>query len=115
MPMVEEVKVWDKESLAEKLGTSLTEIATLKTIDWGWRELVPDQAKAMGDLLEHATSCVNFKCVSFAISVFSLRRTPLHNFSHPHTRHLSLSRSSPLAAPLSTRSARRAASPLPAR
>ena len=114
--IVEEVKVYDKESLAEKLGTSLTEIATLKTIDWGWRELVPDQAKAMGDLLEHATSCVNFKCVSFAISVFKLRRTPLHTLlSSSHSPPLSLSRSSPLAAPLSTRSARRAASPLPAR
>ena len=97
--IVEEVKVYDKESLAEKLGTSLTEIATLKTIDWGWRELVPDQAKAMGDLLEHATSCVNFKCVSFAISVFFAS-------PHPSPQLLSSSHSPPLSLSLlSSRSA----------
>ena len=60
MPEVEEVKVWTKESLAEKLGTTVEELEKTKTIDWGWRELVPEHGPALGDLLCHATSCVNF-------------------------------------------------------
>jgi len=60
MAEIEEVKTYTKETLAEKLGTTIDEISTTKTIDWGWRELVPSQAEAMGDLLEHAVNCVNF-------------------------------------------------------
>ena len=32
---------WDMEKLAEKLGTTPEEVATMKTIDWGWKEFYP--------------------------------------------------------------------------
>ena len=77
MPMVEEVKVWDKESLAEKLGTTVEEVSTAKTLDWGWKELVPEHATALGDLLEHATNVVNLKCVlGHARAIFAALASP---------------------------------------
>jgi hypothetical protein len=57
-----EAKHWTAESLAEKLGTSVAEVAALKTIDWGWKELNPEHAEALGDLLCHASNAVNLKC-----------------------------------------------------
>ena len=62
MAAEEEVKVWTADSLAEKLRTTVPEVAAAKTLDWGWRELTPEYASAMGDLLEKAVNCVNFKC-----------------------------------------------------
>jgi len=61
MPEVEEVTkvVWTAESLAEKLNTTIAEVSTTKTIDWGWKELVGDHAEALGDLLSKAANCVN--------------------------------------------------------
>ena len=44
----------DMEKLAEKLGTTVEEVSTLKTIDWGWKELYPEHAEALGDLLSKA-------------------------------------------------------------
>jgi len=60
MSVVEEKKTWDKNSLAEKLGTTVAEVSTVKVLDWGWRELTPEYAPALGDLLEHAANVVNF-------------------------------------------------------
>jgi hypothetical protein len=64
MSVVEEKKTWDKNSLAEKLGTTVAEVSTVKVLDWGWRELTPEYAPALGDLLEHAANVVNFKCAA---------------------------------------------------
>ena len=50
---------WDMEKLAEKLGTTPEEVATMKTIDWGWKELYPEHAQALGDLLSKAANVVN--------------------------------------------------------
>ena len=61
MSVVEEVITWDKDSLAEKLGTTVVDVSSTKTLDWGWKELQAEHATAMGDLLEHATNVVNFK------------------------------------------------------
>jgi len=54
-----EKKVWTAESLAEKLNTTIAEVQTTKTIDWGWKELVEEHAEALGDLLSMAGNCVN--------------------------------------------------------
>ena len=51
--------VWDVEKLCEKLGTTVDEVATTKTIDWGWKELYPEHAQALGDLLSKAENVVN--------------------------------------------------------
>ena len=50
---------WTAETLAEKLNTSIEEVRMAKTLDWGWRELVPEHAPALGDLLCNAVNCVN--------------------------------------------------------
>jgi Ran GTPase-activating protein (RanGAP) involved in mRNA processing and transport len=50
---------WTKEELAEKLNTSIEEVSTAKTIDWGWKELVGHHAEALGELLSHAANVVN--------------------------------------------------------
>ena len=59
--MGKEPIVWDMEKLAEKLGTTVEEVGTLKTIDWGWKELYPEHAEALGDLLSKAVNCVDLK------------------------------------------------------
>ena len=59
LPEEEDTSVWDKERLAEKLNTTIDEVTAAKTIDWGWRELYPKHADALGDLLSHAENVVN--------------------------------------------------------
>ena len=52
---------WTKELLAEKIGTTVEEVSQAKILNWGWQELTPEKAEAMGDLLECAVNCVNLK------------------------------------------------------
>jgi hypothetical protein len=53
---------WTKEELAEKLKTTIEEVAAAKTLDWGWREIGDEHAPALGELLCHAKNVVNLKC-----------------------------------------------------
>ena len=55
----EEKPVWTIETIAEKLNTTIEEVSTTKTIDWGWKDLNPEHAEALGDLLSKAVNCVN--------------------------------------------------------
>jgi Ran GTPase-activating protein (RanGAP) involved in mRNA processing and transport len=50
---------WTVEKLCEKLKTSIEEVSTAKTIDWGWKDLVGEHAACLGELLSHAACCVN--------------------------------------------------------
>ena len=62
MPEIEDVteKIqWTAELLAQKLNTTIEEVAAAKTLDWGWKELVEEHAEALGDLLSKAVNCVN--------------------------------------------------------
>lgn len=65
MPEIEDIStekektVWTAESLAAKLNTTIAEVSTAKTLDWGWKELVEEHADALGELLSHAANVVN--------------------------------------------------------
>lgn len=50
---------WSADSLATRLGTSVAEVGVAKVLDWGWKELGPEHAEALSDLLRAAVNCVN--------------------------------------------------------
>jgi len=57
----EEKPVWNIDTLAEKLNTTIEEVSTTKTLDWGWKEINPEHAEALGDLLSKAANVVDAK------------------------------------------------------